>query len=172
MTKARILIAYYSRSGTTRTVAEALAKSIEADLEPIVDSGKRDGAFGFLRSIVEAVRKRPAAIAPAKKDPSAYDLVVVGTPVWAGAMSSPVRAYLMANRARLHQIGLFCTLGGRDGHEAIAQMEELAGHHPAAWCSVPADEVAKGQFDHRLAKFAVALRHAAQTAHAGMAQAA
>ena len=38
MTTSKILIVYYSRTGATRRLAEALAKALHADIEPIVDS--------------------------------------------------------------------------------------------------------------------------------------
>jgi hypothetical protein len=73
-------------------------------LEEIVEDKSRVGFFGYMRSLVEARQKRPSVIAPAKHDVSSYDLVVVGTPVWAWSVSSPVRAYLMANRDRLPEV--------------------------------------------------------------------
>jgi flavodoxin len=88
----RILVVYYSRSGSTRKIAEALSAALTCDLEEIVENKSRAGFFGYMRSLVEARQKRPSVIEPAKRDPSSYDLVVVGTPVWGWPVSSPVRA--------------------------------------------------------------------------------
>ena len=104
---------YYFRSGTTRKIAEAVSEALTCDREEIVEAKSRAGFFGYIRSLVEARQKRPSVIAPAKLDASSYDLVVIGTPVWGWSVSSPVRAYLMANRDRLPEVAFFCTLGGQ-----------------------------------------------------------
>jgi hypothetical protein len=97
---AKTLVAYYSRSGTTRKLAEGIAESLGADMEEIVEPRDRRSRRGYVRSLLEAFWQRPAPISPAKKDPAAYELVVIGTPVWAASLSSPVRSYLLANKAR------------------------------------------------------------------------
>ena len=109
--EARILVVYYSRTGRTWAVGEALAQALGGEMEEIVEPRGRTGIFGSLRSAVEAWRERPSAIAAPKRDPSSYDLVVIGTPVWAWSVSSPVRAYLTAMKPRLPDVAFFCTLG-------------------------------------------------------------
>jgi NAD(P)H-dependent FMN reductase len=132
MAGSRMLVVYYSRSGTTRKIAEALSEALTCDLEEIVETKSRAGIFGYMRSLVEARQKRPSVIAPAERDASAYDLVVVGTPVWGWSVSSPVRAYLMTNRDRLPEVAFFCTLGGAGGASTFAQMQGISGKTPRA----------------------------------------
>src|SRR3974390_2834355 len=115
MAASRILVIYYSRTGTTREVARSLTAALQCDSEEIVEDGSRRGMLGYLRSLLGALRQSPARIAAAGKDPSSYDLIVIGTPVWAWSVSSPVRAYLIGNRARLPAVAFFCTLGGAGG---------------------------------------------------------
>ena len=52
MSKARVLVVYYSRSGVTARVAKALATRLDADVEEVVDRSDRSGPFGFVRSII------------------------------------------------------------------------------------------------------------------------
>jgi flavodoxin len=47
MTASKVLVVYYSRTGATRTLAEALAKALQADIEPIIDRKNRSGIFGY-----------------------------------------------------------------------------------------------------------------------------
>jgi len=79
--------------GRYASIASTLAKMLDADVEEILDKHDRVGPVGYLRSLVEAINQRPADVAPASKDVSSYELVVIGTPVWAGSLVSPVRAY-------------------------------------------------------------------------------
>jgi flavodoxin len=158
MADLKILVAYYSRSGTTRKVAQSLAAALQCDSEEIVEDRGRSGMLGYLRSVIEARRRLPARIASAVKDPSTYDLIVVGTPVWAWSVSSPVRAYMIANKARFPAVAFFCTFGGAGADRAFAQMQDLAGKRPVARLTVRAPDFASGRYRPRLTAFVESLR--------------
>jgi menaquinone-dependent protoporphyrinogen IX oxidase len=153
----KTLVVYYSRSGTTRKIAEALSEALNANIEEIVDANGRAGFFGYVRSLVEAIQKNPSAIAQSKSDLSSYDRVVIGTPVWAWSVSSPVRAYLMANKGHLPEVAFFCTLGGKGSESVFGQMQSLAGKAPRAVYAVTAGEVTSARYRAGLAAFAKAL---------------
>lgn len=161
----RILVVYYSRSGTTRKIAETLSEALCCDLEQIVEAKSRTGFFGYMRSLVEARQKRPSVIAPTKRDASSYDLVVVGTPVWGWSVSSPVRAYLLANRDRLPETAFFCTLGGAGGANAFAPMQDITGKVPRALCAITVREVKSGSYRERASAFAKVLEPSVTEAH-------
>lgn len=150
----KILVIFYSRSGTTRRVATALAAKLGGSVEEIVEARGRDGFLGYWRSIIEARRKSSPEILPAKNDPSSFGLVVIGTPVWAWSVSSPVRAYLTANKGRLPAVAFFCTLGGKGSETAFGQMQEIVGKPPRATCAITARDVASGGEGALIAKFA------------------
>jgi len=152
----KILIVFYSHSGTTRKVAEALVAQLKCDIEEITSEGHA-GLFGILRSLIEAMRHRPAQIAPTSRDPSSYDLVVIGTPVWAWSVSSPVRAYLMRHAGKLSQVAFFCTMGGTGNKHTFAQMQLLAGRTSRAKIAFTTQDVLKGRFASQLGVFAQAL---------------
>ncbi|CAE6761701.1 hypothetical protein R69927_04984 [Paraburkholderia domus] len=143
MPEAKVLVVYYSRTGTTRLLALAIAKMLSADLEAICDCSNRTGVAGYLRSLVDAISKRPVEIVPAGHDVAAYQLVVIGTPVWAGSVSAPVRSYLIENRARFAQVAFFCSFGGRGADQAMREMRELVGRPAVAECNVTAAEARK-----------------------------
>ncbi len=154
MAPMKALIVYYSRSGTTRMLATAISHTLHCDIEEIRDTRSRRGILGYVQSLIEAFLRRPSTIESAERDPGSYDLVIIGTPVWAGSMSSPVRSYLMANKARLREAAFFCTLGGRGSESAFAQMRELAGKVPCARCAVTASAVRSGRYGADVARFA------------------
>ena len=97
-----------------------------------------------------ASRKRPSTILPKKHDVSSYDLVVIGTPVWAWSLSSPVRAYLMATASQLPKVAFFCTLGARGSESAFAQMTAIVGKKPRAVCAITQREVLSANHVDRL----------------------
>ncbi|KYH36079.1 MAG: hypothetical protein AYL29_015640 [Candidatus Bathyarchaeota archaeon B24] len=148
----KVLVAYYSRTGNTRRVAEAIAKSLEAEVEDIRDYENRLGVIGFLRSGYEALRRRPAAIQPVKKNPEEYDVVVIGSPVWAGSLSSPVRAYLTMHGHKIKEVALFTTYGISEGR-IFRQMEELLPKKPIAEISIREGEIRSGEYLKKIEKF-------------------
>jgi len=46
----KVLIVFFSRMGTTRLLAEAIARATHGDLEELKELRSRRGVFGWLRS--------------------------------------------------------------------------------------------------------------------------
>jgi flavodoxin len=128
----KILIAYYSRTGTTKKLAETLAKELNCDLEEIKTARDRKGPLGYLISGREATLKKSAKILPAAKNPAEYDLLIIGTPIWTFNVSSPARAYLSQNKDRFKKVAFFCTQGGGGHERAFKEMAEICQQHPLA----------------------------------------
>lgn len=157
----RILVAYYSRSGNTQTIARQLARACKADLEPIVDVSPREHMTGYLRSAYEAARHKPGEIQLAKHDPALYDLVVIGTPVWFWNMASPVRAYLLRHRGHLRRVAYFCTYGGAGQDKVLGDMVQLCGRPALDTLAVCAKDIATTRHRDALTRFAQRLKSGA-----------
>jgi menaquinone-dependent protoporphyrinogen IX oxidase len=160
----KTLVVFYSRTGHTREIGHRIAAALYADIEEIADRANRGGIFGYLRSGRDAWLRRRARLAPLVHDPAAYDLVVVGTPVWNMSLSSPVRTFLQDHKRALHQVAFFCTMNGIGSDRAFAQMEEQGGRRPIATLAVRAHERASPELPGRIRTFVAgvkALRHAA-----------
>lgn len=127
-----ILVVYFSRSGYTRRIASEIARLAAADVAEIREARSRSGLRGYLRSALEAWRRHPVAIEADALDPRDYATVVVGSPVWAGNLSSPVRAYLARHRGDFSRVALFCTQGGSGASKVLDQMASLCGCTPVA----------------------------------------
>jgi hypothetical protein len=154
----KILVAYYSRTGTTRAVAQELASRLGADLEEIVDTRGRKGFWGWLGAGRDASKKSKTTIAPVKRDPAGYDLVVLGTPVWAWNMTPAIRTYILANRDGFKQVAFFCTMGKNGDVKTFAGMAELCGRKPLAAMALRTEEVKIRQYQSGINKFLIALK--------------
>ena len=152
------LLVFYSRTGTTRKVAEDLSGMLGCDVEEIVDFKNRTGSFGYLLAGRDAMMGRLTEIKAPLKDPSSYDLVVVGTPVWGFRLSSPVRTYLARTNGSLKRAAFFCTKGGSGGKKAFKDMEDVSGVRPLATLELTEAEVSSGSYKKRLEEFAGGLR--------------
>lgn len=127
----RILVVYYSRTGKTREVAEDIVKNLGCDSEQIVDTKKRGGPLGFLTAGRDSGRGSLTTIEVPKKDPSAYDLVIVGTPVWNNTVSTPVRTYLSMNKGKIAKAAFFLTQDRKES-ETFDVMQEVLAQKPIA----------------------------------------
>lgn len=125
----KILVVFYSRGGRTRSVARQLAEMLGADVEELVAAGKRTGRLGLLRCVVEALAEIRPRISAIRREPSAYDIVVVGSPVWAARVSSPVRTYLCRYASVMPRVALFCTMGSSGAEQCLGEMGALLDPH-------------------------------------------
>ena len=124
----KTLVVFYSRSGTTKRVALDVAKALNADIDEVIDKKSRKGILGFLRAGYDATRGKTTEI-EFEKDPSDYDLVIIGTPVWNGRVTPAIRTYLLRNRERIKRAAFFSTCAGRP-RKCLGQMEEILGQEP------------------------------------------
>ena len=152
----KTLVAYYSQTGNTKRVAEVLAENLSADIEAIVSDTK---GKGMGRLAMQAFLRVRAKIAQTTNDAASYDMVVIGSPVWVGKMSSPIRTYLAQNKDKFTSVAFFCTHGqpGSGGSaKMLESMETLSGKKAAAVFDVPARR-GSGAYVGRAKRFAAAL---------------
>jgi flavodoxin len=119
------LIIYYSRGGNAKFVAQKIAEKLGADTEEVIDKKNRRGWIGFLTAGRDATQGKETQIEETKFLPSNYDLIVVGTPIWAGRPSPAIRTYLSKNDLSKKKVALFFTFGGRNEEKATANTKAL-----------------------------------------------
>ncbi len=152
MTK-KILLAYYSMSGKTRMVADELAATIDADCEAIREPHPRHGTSGLVRALFDAMTRRDATIEPPRRDPASYDLLILGGPIWAGRLASPVRTYALQMATRMKKVAFLCTQGGRGAEHAFAELEKLCACPPSATLIVNAEQMKTSSYQDALGEF-------------------
>ncbi|HHW49397.1 MAG TPA: flavodoxin [Clostridiaceae bacterium] len=149
----RVLVAYYSRTGTTREVAHVLAQNVTCDVEEIVDKVNRKGIFGFIGAAYAALRGLPTQIENTKYDASSYDIVIIGTPVWAGHVSCAVRTYLERNARNFKKVAFFSTASSADDDKVFIDMEELCAKKPLSVLRITGKKVKSGEYEKEAKKF-------------------
>jgi flavodoxin len=149
----KILIVFYSRTNTTKKIAQELAGQLGADTEEIISVKNYQGPFGYLAAGREATLKKPAKIQPTIKNPADYDLVIIGTPIWSFNVSSPVRAYLKQNKNNFKKAAFFCAMGGSGDKKAFAEMENICGQKPLATLTLLTKEVIENKYLEKLKEF-------------------
>ena len=149
----KALVVFYSRTGATKQVAEALAESLNCDSEELIDTKKRGGPLGFLSAGKDAKAKKLTKLKDIKRDPALYDLVILGTPIWTGTLSSAARTYIANNKSKFKRVAFFCTHGGGESQQLFAEMEALCERRPVSILALQEKEVKTGTYQGKIRQF-------------------
>ena len=114
------LVAYYSRTNTTKKLAEAIANNVNADIEEIIPKVNYQGKLGYARG------EKIIDLEDLKFDPADYDVVYIGAPVWAGKIATPALSYIKQNAEKLGNVKLFMTAMSEDFNKSFAQVEKYS----------------------------------------------
>jgi flavodoxin len=156
----KALLLFYSRTGTTRKIAGEILASLTCayDQEELVDRKKRAGIVGWLKSGRDAQTGKLTQLEPLHHDPDSYDLVIVGTPVWAGKMAPAIRTFLLENRGKMKEVALFATHGSASsdtGYRALHEMEQLCGKKAVGTMQISSRDLRRGGHALKAQNFAV-----------------
>ena len=124
------LVVYYSLEGSTKLIAENVAKELEADLlelRPLKEINGKSFAKFFWGGRQVVLKKKPQ-LAPLEKDTEKYDLIVIGTPVWAFDYTPPIRTFLSQVSIKGKKLALFCCHEGSKGRTLENMEKDLQGN--------------------------------------------
>lgn len=122
----RTLIVYYSRTGTTRRLVHVFADLLKGDVAEIRCTRYDGGVFRYLLAGYDSVRGNLPAIDAPDTLPAAYDLVLLGCPVWTSHPALPMRAYLSQAPELPPRVATFLTFGGHStADRAAAELAAL-----------------------------------------------
>ena len=149
----KILVVFYSRSGKTKKAAEAISDILKCDKEEIFDIKSREGITGFLSAGSATNLRRLTAIKEIKNNPSLYDLVIIGTPIWSSNVSTPIKTYLSLYQEDFKKVAFFCTRLSSDPKKIFDDMKNLSQKTPLALLELTSREVARDQYTQKVKEF-------------------
>jgi len=118
------VVVYYSRFGTTRTIATALAQELGAQVREI--KAVRD--CGFMGMGFRATFGIRMPIQPMNLDFAGVDRIVLCAPIWAGKPANPAQAFLREAKLEGKKLAvLFSTGGGGTGPALETIRKYVAG---------------------------------------------
>ncbi len=150
----KILVAYYSASGTTKSVAQKIASYLGADLFEVVPKDdytsadldwtnrksrvclEHDAIFGSKANgsaTVSDLKKVSVAMKNAMPDLSKYDTIFIGAPVWWGIAAWPVNAFVEDADFKEKTVVPFCTSMSSGLGRSGELLHELAGINNGNW---------------------------------------
>ena len=126
----KTLVAYFSASGNTASLAKRVAQAAEADLfeikpvEPYTDADLK-WTNPLARCNKEKIGKKNVPIAERVKDMDEYGLVLIGFPVWYDAAPNIIETFVKSYDFSGKKVALFATSGGSDITKAPARLQPL-----------------------------------------------
>ena len=126
--KNKVLIIFYSFEGNTKLIAENIAKEINSDileLKPVKEV-KTKGFMKFFWGGKQAMMNEKPELQPMDKNPADYDIIFIGTPVWAWGPSPPLKTFFDTQKISGKKIALFCCHGGGKG-KTLEKMKKALG---------------------------------------------
>jgi flavodoxin len=125
----KTLIVFYSLTGNVKKIAAAIATATGGDLLEI-KTKKEIPTSGFGKYFwggKQVMRKEMPELLPFGKNPNDYDLIFIGTPVWAGNFAPAIRSFLASAKLQNKKIALFCSHGGDSAGSTFVNLaKELA----------------------------------------------
>jgi len=125
----RILVVYYSFEGNTKLIAESIAKEIDSDIlklevvKPISNDKTKYMAGGK-----QVILKEKPKLIPYEFKAENYDVLFVGTPVWAWNYAPALRTFFKENNIKNKKIALFSCNGGSNGKTFENMKKALEGN--------------------------------------------
>lgn len=111
----KAIVVYYSYEGSTKAIAEAIAKALDADILALhpVNEKKTQGFSKYIWGGSQVMMKKTPLLKDFETNFDAYDLVLVGSPTWAGTYTPPIKSLFENHHLKGKKVAYFYThLGG------------------------------------------------------------
>jgi flavodoxin len=125
------LVVYYSYEGNCDMIAQEIQKVNNSELlrlRPIKEM-KSKGFSKFIWGGKQVIMHEKPKLEPINKNIEDYDLIIIGTPVWASTFAPAVNTFLSEYKLKNKNIGLFCCSSGGKGKVFEKLENVLEGNH-------------------------------------------
>ena len=128
----KTLVVFYSLEGNTKYISEIIAKELQADLLEL-KTKKVYPSAGFKKFVwggKSVVFKEQPELTNKNIDLSAYENIVIGTPIWAGTYAAPLNTFVTQNKFSDKKVALFACNAGGGAEKCFTKLKEaLPGNH-------------------------------------------
>ncbi|OPY38981.1 MAG: flavodoxin [Methanoregula sp. PtaU1.Bin051] len=107
-------VIYHSHTGVTRSLAQKIKAACGADLIEVMPKKIYGGLSLYTIGMLRAIRGGQDPIEQQKIDVAGYDLVILGTPVWAGKPTPAFNATISALKGYEGRKAIVLVTCGRD----------------------------------------------------------
>ena len=126
----RYKVVYFTRTNTSKRVAEIISERLTCDLVKITDHRNWNGKFGFFKAGYYSSTDKKVEI-EILGDLENVDEYIVVTPLWAGGIASATKAFLNTiPREKVHLVvtSLGSHVKDRTGYKSISDITRQEGN--------------------------------------------
>ncbi|WP_432662875.1 flavodoxin [Wukongibacter baidiensis] len=120
------LVVFYSFEGNTKFIAEGISDIVGADLLEL--KPKKDVASkGFMKYVWggrQVITGKKPELLPMDKNLDDYDLIFIGTPIWASRYAPAINTFLDTTQINGKKIAFFCCHAGGGNGKAFKMLRE------------------------------------------------
>jgi flavodoxin len=117
------LVVYYSLTGKTKLVAQAIAEALNATLVEIKETKPRKlGPFVYLTGGFAATINRGSKINPIDVDLKQYERIFIGSPSWNSRPAPAINSFIYQTNFEGRSIIPFFTMSGTNPEKALANI--------------------------------------------------
>ena len=120
------LIVYFSFDGNTKFIAEKIAETIDADIIEL-KTNKNYPTEGFGKYFwggKSVIFGESPKLTNDGIDLNRYETILIGTPVWAGSYTPPVKSFIRQYTIQGKRIALFASHGGGGAEKCFARLKK------------------------------------------------
>lgn len=124
------LVIYYSFEGNTEFIAKTIAEATGSDLLQLRPVKELDvkGFMKYLWGGHQVFMKQSPLLVLFDKKPADYDVIFIGTPVWAWTYAPALRSFFNSVKLQGKKIALFCCSAGSPGQTIGHMRQALTGN--------------------------------------------
>jgi flavodoxin len=121
----KVLVVYYSLTGNTELVAKTIAEMLRADIRRVEEVKQRKKGIGlFISGGYAAFRNKCSEIKPIDYNLSGYDLIFLGSPIWAGKCVPAINTFIKNADFKDKKVVCFFTMESKNYQGAVKNMTD------------------------------------------------
>ncbi|HXK77852.1 MAG TPA: flavodoxin [Oscillospiraceae bacterium] len=120
------LVVYFSLDGDTEFIAKKIAETLDAEIIAL-NIRKKYPAKGFFKYFCggkSVLFGEKPKLTNKKINLSRYETMIIGTPVWAGSYTPPIKSFISQYKIRDKRIALFACHGGGGTEKCFAKLKK------------------------------------------------
>jgi flavodoxin len=122
----KAVVVYYSLEGNTELIADMISKRTGADLIKLIPKKEysREGFKKYFWGGKSVIFKNKPKLLNGDINLDHYDTVIIGTPVWAGSFTPPIRSFLSKYIMKNKSVYLYTCSAGGDTEKCFTHLKE------------------------------------------------
>jgi flavodoxin len=122
----KALVVYFSFEGNTKLVAKKISETINADLVELKTSKvyPKEGIGKFFWGGKSVIFGEKPELINQPIDMNPYDVIIIGTPIWAGTFAPPIKSLISQYSIQGKKIGMFACHGGGGAAKCFEKLKK------------------------------------------------